>query len=72
GGDAYETLRRGRTEADDRGEVAVETVTDALAEIRGESVTLGEPIEEITEFAEDYKNEFAEDLEDRLDALGYR
>lgn len=72
GEDAYETLRRGRNEADDRGEIPVETVTDALDEIRGESVTLGDPIEEITEFAEDYKNEFADDLEDRLDALGYR
>jgi hypothetical protein len=39
---------------------------------RGPSVTLGEPIDEVTEFADASDNEFAEGLDERLDALGYR
>lgn len=72
GPDAYETLRRGRREAEDRGEIDADAVLAARDEVVGEAVTLGDPLDEIAEFADASDNEFADDLEDRLDALGYR
>ncbi|MEZ3143061.1 sulfatase [Halobaculum sp. MBLA0143] len=72
GPDGYETLRRGRREATDRGEIDGDRVVAARDDHRGSSVTLGEPLDEITEFADASDNEFAEGLDERLDALGYR
>jgi arylsulfatase A len=70
GEEAYETLVRGRNERVDRGEIPVETVLSAFE--GGERIDLASPLAEYTEFAEGYDNEFADDLEERLEALGYR
>lgn len=72
GTEAVETLVRGRRETTDRGSIPVAEVERRVDRLAGESVSYGEPIENVTEFADDYKNEFADDLEDRLNALGYR
>jgi arylsulfatase/arylsulfatase A len=66
---AYETLVRGRTEREDRGRVDPDRVT-ATADTG--QVDLSSPLEDYDQFAESYQNEFAADLEDRLEALGYR
>ncbi len=72
GPDAYETVRRGRTEATDRGAVTVDSVLAARDAVTGESVSLGDPLADVTEFTDASDPEFADGLEDRLDALGYR
>ncbi|WP_331235489.1 sulfatase [Natronorarus salvus] len=70
GEEAYETLIRGRNERVDRGEIPAQRVLSAFE--GSERVDLASPLEEYTEFAEGYDNEFADELEDRLEALGYR
>jgi len=72
GSDGYETLRRGRREATDRGRLDADSVVAARDETVDESASFGEPLAEVTEFADASDTEFADDLEDRLDALGYR
>ncbi|ERG93199.1 MAG: arylsulfatase A related enzyme [Haloquadratum walsbyi J07HQW1] len=72
GEDAYETLITGQFEREDTGQIALSTVLDAVPsddETAGISIN---SINEYDEFAEQYSNEFAEELEDQLEALGYR
>lgn len=74
GDDAYEAVVRGRNERIDRGRVPLERVTAALEDHAGDPVDVAEPRDDAdaTEFASAYENEFAADLEERLEALGYR
>lgn len=72
GNDAYETLVVGRDERRDRGIVPASTVAEAVDDLAGDPATVGRPLDEYGEFADGYENEFADELEERLEALGYR
>lgn len=72
GEDAYETLITGQFEREDMGQIDTPTVIDAVASDHKTSEISINSIDEYDEFAEQYSNEFAEELEDQLEALGYR
>jgi Arylsulfatase A and related enzymes len=72
GKDAYESLITGHFEQEDRGHIEISSVTDAAPTGDAPTEILISPVDEYDEFAEQYSNEFAEDLEDQLEALGYR
>ena len=54
------------------GQIDTPTVIDAVASDHKTSEISINSIDEYDEFAEQYSNEFAEELEDQLEALGYR
>jgi arylsulfatase/arylsulfatase A len=70
GEDAYRSLVRGRRETTDEVPVDAREVTDAFSDLS--PVDIGTPLEEFTEFEGDSETEFADDLDARLEALGYR
>lgn len=70
GDDAYWSLVRGRRETTDRSPVDADDVFAAFDAM--ERVDVGTALDEYTEFEDASDPEFASDLDDRLEALGYK
>jgi len=70
GEEAYETRRKGLDGTSDDTDVGPEDVRQVFD--RFESVSVGSKLDDVTEFEDASKLAFGDDLDDRLEALGYR